>query len=66
MMQKLSEMKDSIQVNFVELREKFKSLYEEKLSSMNITHLEFDLKTVFEELNEKIHSFKENILDKVE
>ncbi len=66
MLQKLSEMKDSIQVNFVELKKKIKSLYEEKVSSMNITHIEFDLKTVFEDLNEKIHLFKESILDKVE
>jgi hypothetical protein len=65
MMSKLKQMTDSMQHNLVDLKEKFKTVYEGNLAMMNITNLDFDFKTLFDELNEKIHNFKENIVEKV-
>jgi hypothetical protein len=65
MMMKLKQMTDSMQHNLVDLKEKFKAAYGDHLPTMNITHMDFDFKSLFDELNEKIHNFKENILEKV-
>jgi hypothetical protein len=64
-MYKISEMKEKFGENFKELKEKFKTLYEEKIPSMNMSHYEFDVTKYFDEINEKLHNFKQEIMEKV-
>ena len=64
-MYKISEMKEKFGENFKELKEKFKILYDKKIPSMNMSHYEFDITKYFDEINEKLHNFKQEIIEKV-
>jgi hypothetical protein len=55
-------MKHSIHHNYEDFREKLKDLYEK---NVNITHIDFDISNYIEEINSKLHDFKEEILEKV-
>jgi len=55
-------MKNSIHHNYEDFREKLKDLYEK---NVNITHIDFDIAKYIEEINSKLHDFKEEILEKV-
>ena len=70
---KLNSMKEQIHHNFEELKEKMKILYEKSLNninninlqSVNISKFEFDVSKYIEELNDKVHKFKEEVLGNV-
>ena len=50
--------------NYLEMKEKFKHLFEDNLS-MNMTRFEFNLTKYFEDINNKVHNFKQEIIAKV-
>jgi hypothetical protein len=64
-MLKLSEMKEKLGDNFSELKEKLKNLYGERVPYLNMSHYDFDIAKYFEEINEKMHNFKQEIMEKV-
>lgn len=66
-MLKLSQMKEKLGDNFSDLKEKIKTMYGEKVGYkyLNMSHYEFDIAKYFEEINEKMHNFKLEIMEKV-
>ena len=58
-------MKDSIKENIEEMKKNFKEEYDYLYQKLHIENYEFDIKKYIEELNEKIISIKEEILEKV-
>jgi hypothetical protein len=55
-------MKHTIQNNYEDFRDKLKIIYDK---NVNITNLDFDVGRYIEEINGKLHDFKEEIMEKV-
>jgi hypothetical protein len=64
LVEKVSDMKESFGDNLEEFKKKVKNLYQENIH-FNITQLEHDFVKYVEELNEKLHHFKQEIIDRV-
>jgi hypothetical protein len=61
--EKLAKMKETMNHNFEEVKQKIKKDLKDIYVKLNID--DFDFQKYYEEVNEKVKSFKEEILEKV-
>lgn len=57
-------MKEKFQENYREMKDKFNNIYEDNFK-LNKTRFDFNLTKYFDEMNEKFHNFKEELMEKV-